>query len=143
MSCGVVCRRGSDLMLLWHRLGAVTPTQPLAWEFAYAVGAALKRKKKKRILTVITMVINFFYSSCLSWINIFNVSDSIFFINSRKYVYLLTVYLIFISSSPFNSWNNLFSGKGSYLSSKSLIFSSWFPSLFLCVAWYFFQLIFL
>ena len=49
MSCGVSCRCGSDLALLWfwHRLAAVASTRLLAWEPAYAAGAALKRKKKK------------------------------------------------------------------------------------------------
>ncbi|RKM63485.1 hypothetical protein C0984_19755 [Clostridioides difficile] len=34
LSCGVGCRRGSDLVLLWlwRRLAAVAPIQPLAWE---------------------------------------------------------------------------------------------------------------
>ena len=34
MSGGIGCRHGSDPMLLWlwHRLAAVAPTQPLAWE---------------------------------------------------------------------------------------------------------------
>ena len=34
MSCGVGCRPGSDLMLLWlwGRPASVAPTGPLAWE---------------------------------------------------------------------------------------------------------------
>ena len=32
---------------LWCRPTAVAPIRPLAWELPYAVGAALKRKKKK------------------------------------------------------------------------------------------------
>ena len=49
MSCGVGRRRGSDLELLWlwHRLAAVAPIGPLAWEAPYA-DAALKSKKKKK-----------------------------------------------------------------------------------------------
>ena len=48
MSCGVGRRRGSDLALLWLwcRLAAAAPTGPLAWEPPYAVGVALKRKRK-------------------------------------------------------------------------------------------------
>ena len=46
MSCGVGCRRGSDLVLLW--LAAVAPIRPLAWEPPYATGTALKRKKRKK-----------------------------------------------------------------------------------------------
>ena len=50
MSCGVGHRCSSDLVLLWlwHRPAAVAPVQPLAWESAYAAGAALKRPKKVR-----------------------------------------------------------------------------------------------
>ena len=50
MSCGVGCRRGSDLALLWlwHRLAATALIRPLAWEPPYAVDAALKEKKKKK-----------------------------------------------------------------------------------------------
>ena len=51
MSCGVGCRRGSDLvlLLLWYRLAATALIQPLAWEAPYAVGAALKRQKDKKL----------------------------------------------------------------------------------------------
>ena len=54
MSCGVGCRRGSDVALLWlwQRLAATALLRPLAWEPPYAVGEALKRakdKKEKRI----------------------------------------------------------------------------------------------
>ena len=50
MSCGLGCRCGSDLpwLWLWHRLAAVAPIQPLAWELPYATGAALKRKKEEK-----------------------------------------------------------------------------------------------
>ena len=49
MSCDVGLRRGSDLALLWlrHRLAALALIRPLAWESPYALGAALKSKKKK------------------------------------------------------------------------------------------------
>jgi len=59
VSCGVGCRLGSDLALLWlwRRLVATAPIQPLAWEPPYAAGAAQeiatttttkdKRQKKK------------------------------------------------------------------------------------------------
>ena len=49
MSCGVGHQRDLDpvLLWLWHRLAAVALLQPLAWEFPYAAGAALKTKKKK------------------------------------------------------------------------------------------------
>ena len=46
MSCGVGHRHGSDPALLWP--AAVGPIRPLAWEPQYAVGEALKSKKKKR-----------------------------------------------------------------------------------------------
>ena len=53
MSCGAGCRRGLDpeLLWLWCRLAAITPTRPLAWETPYATEAAqemAKRQKKKK-----------------------------------------------------------------------------------------------
>ena len=49
MSRGVDHRHGSDPALwLWHRLAAVAPIQPLAWEFPYVMGVDLKSKKKKK-----------------------------------------------------------------------------------------------
>ena len=49
MSCGVGCRRGSDLefLWLWYRPAAMALIQPLIWELPYAKGAALKSQKKK------------------------------------------------------------------------------------------------
>ena len=35
------------LLWLWHRLAAVALIGPLAWEPPYAVGTALKKKKRK------------------------------------------------------------------------------------------------
>ena len=51
MSCGIGCRHGSDLALLWLwcRLAAVALIRPLAWEPPYAMGTALKRQKDKKI----------------------------------------------------------------------------------------------
>ena len=50
VSCGVDCRHGSDLALLWLwcRPAAVALIQPLAWEPLYAAGVALKRQKTKK-----------------------------------------------------------------------------------------------
>ena len=36
------------LLWLWCRLAAAAPIQPLAWEPPYAVGVAIKSKKKKK-----------------------------------------------------------------------------------------------
>ena len=49
MSCGVGLRLGSDLALLWLwcRPEATAPIGPLAWEPPYAMGAALKKRRKK------------------------------------------------------------------------------------------------
>ena len=49
MSCGVGCQHGSDLALLrlWCRPASAAPIQPLAWEFSYAAGAALKEGRKE------------------------------------------------------------------------------------------------
>ena len=53
MSCVVGCRHGSDpvLLWLWYRLEAVAPIWPLAWELPSAVGAPLKKGKKKTSLS--------------------------------------------------------------------------------------------
>ena len=50
MRCGVDCRYGSDLVLvwLWGRPATVAPTRRLAWEPPYASGAALERQKKTK-----------------------------------------------------------------------------------------------
>ena len=49
VNCGVGRRCGSDLVLLWlwHRLAAVAPIRPLAWEPPYAACAALESQKDK------------------------------------------------------------------------------------------------
>ena len=57
MSCGVGRRRGLDpaLLWLWCRLAAVAPIGPLAWEFPYATGVTIKRKKNKTMDIFICM----------------------------------------------------------------------------------------
>ena len=55
MSCGVDHGRGLDpeLLWLWRRPVAAAPIRPLAREPPHAVGAALKKKKrKKKVLKV-------------------------------------------------------------------------------------------
>ena len=52
MSCelhvhGHTCSSDPKLLWLWHRQAAVDPVQLLAWKLPYAVGATLKRKRKK------------------------------------------------------------------------------------------------
>ena len=51
MICGVGHRCSSDPMWLWlwHRQIATALIGPLAWEPPYAVGAALKKKKRLRM----------------------------------------------------------------------------------------------
>ena len=50
MSCGIGCRRGSDLALpwLWYRPAAIVPIRTLAWELPYAASAALEKTKIKK-----------------------------------------------------------------------------------------------
>ena len=50
MSCGIGRRRGSDLvwLWLWCRPAATAPIRPLAREPPHAMGAALKKDKKKK-----------------------------------------------------------------------------------------------
>ena len=52
MSCGVGCRHGSDLALLWLwcKQAAVAPVPPLAWEPPCAVGTALKSKQTNKTI---------------------------------------------------------------------------------------------
>ena len=38
----------ADLAWLWHRPATAALIRPLAWEFPYAVGAALEKKRKKK-----------------------------------------------------------------------------------------------
>ena len=49
MSCGVGCRHGLDLMLLWlwRRLVA-TLIRPLAWEPSYAASVALEKTETQK-----------------------------------------------------------------------------------------------
>ena len=69
MSCGVGCKRDSDLVLLWlwRRLAATAPIRPLAWEPPYAAGTALKKTKKKKKKKVIGLI--FPPYMCLNLIN--------------------------------------------------------------------------
>ena len=50
MSCGVACRHGLDLVLLWLwcRPVAIALISPLAWEPPYATSAALGKKKRQK-----------------------------------------------------------------------------------------------
>ena len=51
MSCGVGGRSGSDPELLWHRLAAAAPIQPLAWELPCAEGGGPKKTTKTKTKT--------------------------------------------------------------------------------------------
>ena len=63
MSCGVDCRCGWNVVLLWllHRLAAAVLTGPQAWELPYVAPATLKKKKNGivRGLSVIEAVTGF------------------------------------------------------------------------------------
>ena len=50
VNCGVGHRLGWDptLLWLWCKPAAIALIQPLAWEFPYAAGAALKSTKAKK-----------------------------------------------------------------------------------------------
>jgi len=73
MSCGVGCRQGSDLVLLWLwcRPAAVAPIGPLAWELPYAAGVALERKKNILCLRIHehNISLHLFRSSLISLIS--------------------------------------------------------------------------
>ena len=57
MSCGAgcICSLGPVLLWLWCKLAGVAPIRPLAWEIPYAVGTALKKRKKKKIINQTTL----------------------------------------------------------------------------------------
>ena len=68
MSCGVGCKCGSDLVLLWlwHRPVAIALIQPLAWEPPYATGAAQEKKKKSRFLMIeFKFLLKFYANICI------------------------------------------------------------------------------
>ena len=50
LNCGVGCRHGLDLTLMWlqYRPATTAPIRPLAWEPLHALGVALKKQKKKK-----------------------------------------------------------------------------------------------
>ena len=45
--CRLQTQLGPALLWLWHRLAAVVPLRPLAWEPPYATGVALEKAKNK------------------------------------------------------------------------------------------------
>ena len=47
-----------ELLWLWHRLAATAQIRPLAWEFLYAKGVALKRKERKKITHYYHLIVN-------------------------------------------------------------------------------------
>ena len=47
--CRLQMRLDPTLLWLWRRAAATALTEPLAWEPPYAIGAARKRQKNKKI----------------------------------------------------------------------------------------------
>ena len=69
LSCGIGCRHSVDPTLLWCRLAAAAPIQPLAWEPPYAMGVALKRQKtKNKQKTFIAKLVVYGSSGARDWI---------------------------------------------------------------------------
>ena len=65
VSSGAGHRHSLDpvLLWLWCRPTATAPIRPLAWEYPYATGVALKRQKKKKIKLFISCYqVNVFWS---------------------------------------------------------------------------------
>ena len=62
MSHGVGHRNSWDpaLLWLWCRSAAIALIQPLAWELSCVTGAALKRRKKKGIISILKIITTFF-----------------------------------------------------------------------------------
>ena len=61
MRYGVGHRHGSDprLLWLWHWPVAIAPIRPLAWELPYAIGVALKKKKKSTLYILVLLEISY------------------------------------------------------------------------------------
>ena len=57
MSCGVGHRLGSNLAWLWRWPAATALIQPLAWEFTYAAGAALKSQTNTDTLLIFQIIL--------------------------------------------------------------------------------------
>ena len=75
MSCGVGCRCGSDLALLWlwRRPAATVLIRLLAWKPPNAAGAALekaKRQKKKKSVKKQCSVMLLFLPVCLDKVSL-------------------------------------------------------------------------
>ena len=101
MSCGVGCRcsLGATLLCPWHRLAAVAPIQPLAWEPPYAMSEALKRQKKKRVKTCLLEEgcwNNSFHWNCIPlWRQ--NIQSLFFVLWANVYLrFLFSVFLLLI-----------------------------------------------
>ena len=69
MSCGIGHRRSLDpvLLWLWCRLTAIALIRPPAWEPPYAIGAALKRQKKKKCVSKNEIHLNSLSLNFLTW----------------------------------------------------------------------------
>ena len=67
MSCGVGCRQGSDLALLWlwNRPEAAAPIHPLALELPHAAGVAHKSQKKKSVYYIYYHIYYYYYIFCI------------------------------------------------------------------------------
>ena len=52
MSCDVGCRYGLDplLLWLWYGVAAAAPVRRLGWEPPYAAVAAIKKRRKEKIM---------------------------------------------------------------------------------------------
>ena len=59
MSCNVRHRHGSNLALLWYRLAATAPIQPLDRQLPYAISTALKKNKKQLQLNKLFLQLSF------------------------------------------------------------------------------------
>ena len=94
--CGVGRRLGLDptWLWLWCRPAAVALIRPLAWETPYAVGAALKKKPKKRKsacmpFTQIHMLLTFYLSCFIICILLLTLSMNIY----TQYIYIQNAHM--------------------------------------------------
>ena len=95
MSCGVGCRYGLDLVLLWLwcRPAAIAPIGPLAWEPPYAAGVAqemAKRQKKKKKVCTLYHQHHMGVGTCFSIFSDFNFNDS----EGERWYYYFVLHLV-------------------------------------------------
>ena len=98
MSYGVGLRCGSylGLLWLWHKLAAVAPIQPLAWELPFATSAALKSKKQTNNVTEKEMAGKKLQMTCECLLNTIYTYNTFYFLEFMAFIKLFPSKLRFL-----------------------------------------------